>query len=328
MIRMFALLSKHVANDVRQNAAISSTLNSDPAVAGYTRGGFTGVRIGGTHTTAVLSGGATDPVLVAGRGPTGPAEIALGATTLRRVHARIGDTVLVGAETNGGRAPPPIRFRIVGEIIVPPSPFGLTQRNDGVGITLKGLSRLNPEEVRQSRLPFLVRFVPGANPETTLSRLQRKLPAGTFVVPASGRGELPTLGRIAQVPLALAALLAVLAALTLAQTLVTSVRRRRRDLAILKTLGFVQSQVRATVAWQATALAAVSVILGLPIGLALGRWSWTAFADGIGVIPAVAIGFLPLALTAAGTVALANVVASLPARVAARTRPAPILRTE
>src|SRR5207244_5369131 len=125
-----------------------------------------------------------------------------------------------------------------GEIIVPPSPFGLTQRNDGVGITLEGLIRVNPEEAAgQRHLPFLVRFVSGANPETTLSRLQRNLPAGTFVVPASGRGELPTLGRIAQVPLALAALLAVLAALTLAQTLVTSVRRRRRDLAILKTLG-------------------------------------------------------------------------------------------
>jgi len=148
------------------------------------------------------------------------------------------------------------------------------------------------------------------------------------VVPASGRGEVPTLGRIAQVPLALAALLAVLAALTLAQTLVTSVRRRRRDLAILKTLGFVQRQVRGAVAWQATALAVVSLVLGLPLGLGLGRWSWTAFADGIGVIPAVAVGALPLALTAIGTVALANVVAAVPARLAARTRPAAILRSE
>ena len=168
----------------------------------------------------------------------------------------------------------------------------------------------------------------GADPEATLSRLQPALPPGTFVVPAGGRGDLPTLGRIAQVPLALAALLALLAAGTLAQTLVTSVRSRRRDLAVLKTLGFVQHQVRGAVAWQATTLAVVSLLLGLPIGLALGRWAWVAFADSIGVIPAVAIGVLPLVLTAVGTLILANAVASVPARVAARTRPSSVLRSE
>ncbi|MFL5798278.1 MAG: FtsX-like permease family protein [Actinomycetota bacterium] len=321
-----------VASDhLRDEARIASTLKHDAGVAGYTRGGFVGVRIAGSDVFGVLTGGATDPVIVAGRAPRGPGEVALGSGSLRAAHARIGDTVQVGPEATGNRVPPARAFRVVGEIIVPPSPFGVTGTGEGAALAFQGLARLYPEEATpqaRHRFPFLVKFVPGADPEATLARLQPELPPGTFVVPAGGRGDLPTLGRIAQVPLALAALLALLAAGTLAQTLVTSVRRRRRDLAVLKTLGFVQRQVRGTVAWQATILAAVSLVLGLPVGLALGRWAWLAFADSIGVIPAVAIGLLPLALTAIGTVALANLVAAVPARVAASTHPAAILRTE
>ena len=47
----------------------------------------------------------------------------------------------------------------------------------------------------------------------------------------------------------------VLAVAALGHTLVSSIRRRRRDLATLKTLGFTRGQVSATVAWQATTFA-------------------------------------------------------------------------
>jgi ABC-type lipoprotein release transport system permease subunit len=56
-------------------------------------------------------------------------------------------------------------------------------------------------------------------------------------------------------------------------TLVTSVRRRR-DLAMLKTLGFVRGQVVAAMVWQATTFAVVALALGRPLGLAAGRWPW------------------------------------------------------
>ena len=71
----------------------------------------------------------------------------------------------------------------------------------------------------------------------------------------------------------LAGLLALLAAAALAHLLVTSVRRRRRDLAILKSLGFVRGQVSAAVAWQATTVALLALAVGLPLGVALGRWT-------------------------------------------------------
>lgn len=71
-------------------------------------------------------------------------------------------------------------------------------------------------------------------------------------------------------PLALGLVLVALAVGTLAQVLLTSVRRRR-DLAVLKTLGLSRWQVQAVVAWQAVALAAAALAVGLPLGVVAGR---------------------------------------------------------
>src|SRR3954462_2613495 len=67
-------------------------------------------------------------------------------------------------------------------------------------------------------------------------------------------------------------------------TLLASVRRHRRDLAVLKTIGFVRRQVSATVAWQATTLALGALVAGVPAGLALGRWTWRLVANGLGSV--------------------------------------------
>ena len=76
----------------------------------------------------------------------------------------------------------------------------------------------------------------------------------------------------------LGAVLALLAVATLIHVLLTSVRRRRPDLAVLKSLGLLPSQVLSTVLWQATALAAASLLVGLPLGILAGRWAWVLFA--------------------------------------------------
>jgi ABC-type antimicrobial peptide transport system permease subunit len=114
---------------------------------------------------------------------------------------------------------------------------------------------------------------------------------------------------------------------TIAQTLVTSVRRRRRDLAILKAVGFVGRQVRASVAWQATAIAGTGLLVGLPLGVAAGRWAWTLLAQGFAIQP-VAVLSPGLLLAIPAVLLLANAVAAIPARTAARTRAAVVLRTE
>jgi ABC-type lipoprotein release transport system permease subunit len=110
--------------------------------------------------------------------------------------------------------------------------------------------------------------------------------------------------------------------------LVTSVRRHRRDLAVLKTLGFDRHQIRATIAWQATTLGTIGLIVGIPAGMIIGSLVWRQVANGLGISTAPAIPALALLLIVPCALAAVNLTAFLPARAAARTRPAVALRTE
>ena len=133
---------------------------------------------------------------------------------------------------------------------------------------------------------------------------------------------------IGAAPALLASALAAGAIFALGLTLAASVQRRRRDLALLKTLGFTQRQLAAAVACQASYAAVIGIVIGVPLGIALGRWLWTLFARQIYAVPQPTVPVLSVALVALGALALANAVAALPGRSAARTTTAPLLRAE
>ena len=147
------------------------------------------------------------------------------------------------------------------------------------------------------------------------------------MLPAVPPPEVRDLPGVSGLPLILAFVLMLLASGIIAHTLLTSVRRRRRELAILKTVGFVTRQIRATVAWQATALAGAGLLVGVPLGLLAGRWAWILFAGQVAIVSAPVISPLTL-LAIPAVLLLANAIAAIPARTAARTQPAVILRTE
>jgi ABC-type lipoprotein release transport system permease subunit len=106
------------------------------------------------------------------------------------------------------------------------------------------------------------------------------------------------------------------------------VRRRRRDLALLKTLGFTHRQLASAVAWQATTTALIGVVVGLPFGVVIGRQLWTLFARSIYAVPDPTVPLLSVIMVGVGTVVFANLVAVLPGRNAARTPAALALRAE
>ena len=124
---------------------------------------------------------------------------------------------------------------------------------------------------------------------------------------------------IGATPVMLAGGLAAGAIVALALTLVASVRHRRRDLALLKALGFTPRQLAAVVAWQATVTAAVGVIVGIPVGIILGRQLWTLFARNIDAVPDPTVPVVSVILVGLGALVFANLVAALPGRIAART---------
>jgi ABC-type lipoprotein release transport system permease subunit len=93
-------------------------------------------------------------------------------------------------------------------------------------------------------------------------------------------------------------------------------------------MGFVRRQVASAVAWQATTVALVGLVVGVPLGVAAGRWTWGLVASQLGVRDQPVVPVLVVAVVVAGSLVAANAVASVPGLVAARTRPAEILRAE
>ena len=257
------------------------------------------------------------PTVVSGRPPDRPDEVLLGARTLHKLNKRVGDTVTarLGRRT--------ARLRVVGRGVFPD--FGdAGQLGDGGLMTFAGLTDLLPKAERNV---FLARFRPDVDATATYRRVRAAL-APVPTQPARRPGDLTSIARVDSLPGVLAGVLALLAAVTLAHTLVSSVRRRRRDLAVLKTLGFVRRQVSFAVVWQATTLSGIALLIGVPLGGALGRWVWTLFTTQLGVSADAVTPPLPILLTIPATLLAANAIAAVPAWVAGRSPSALILRTE
>ena len=148
------------------------------------------------------------------------------------------------------------------------------------------------------------------------------------VLPVQRPAEIVNYKSMGTMPVILAGGVAAGAVAALGLALFASVRRRRRDLALLKTLGFTRRQLAGAVAWQATVVAVVGLVIGGPLGIAAGRWLWTLFAHQLSAVPDPVIPASSIALAALVALILANLVAALPGLQAARTPAALLLRAE
>jgi len=261
--------------------------------------------------------GAVLPPALDGRQVSSADELTLGPATLRRLDRSIGDIVEVTVGEHRRR------MRIVGTTLSQSWLNNDLTMDTGALLTLDGLRTLLPDAAPSV---FLVEYAPDADPDAAFQSLRRDF--GRIVLRPLANEEVENLARVGGLPFVLAGLLAVLGVGTLGHTLVTSIRYRRRDLAVLKTLGFLRRQVRATVAWQATGIAVVAVLVGIPLGVAAGRWSWVLVNQGLHSPAGPVTPPLPMLLAVPAAVLAANLVAAVPASVAARTRPALVLRAE
>jgi len=214
-------------------------------------------------------------------------------------------------------------MRIVGVSLQPTAGDLAPRLSDGGATTLAGLRRLVPDT---PALLFAVRFRPGVDHAVAIQSLLHDF--GRQVLTPYPGGEVGNLARVDFLPYVLAGLLVVLAIGALALTLLNSVRRHRRDLAVLKTLGFVRAQVSATVAWQATALAIPALVVGIPAGIGLGRWTWRLVAEGAGSVSPPIVPLVAVVAVIPATLLVANLLATGPGWAAGRVQPARVLKAE
>src|SRR6202043_2462017 len=129
---------------------------------------------------------------------------------------------------------------------------------------------------------FAVRYAHGVSQTAALSSLQHNF--GRTVLSQLPSEDVLNLQSVDRLPTLFAGLVGLLGVATVGNTLVVSVRQRRRDLAIMKTIGFVRRQIAAVVAWQATSVSLVALFVGLPLGVAIGRLAWSVVTPGIGSV--------------------------------------------
>ena len=284
--------------------------------------------------------GSVLPPTTSGRPLAGAGEIELGAVTMRELGVHLGDTVPAGLPGHV------LRLRVVGTVTLPSIGVeGADHPSLGRGALLTAhdlyhAAALNLKAVAAgsaaaTTLPsaLAIDVVPGTTAAARAALIRRIIagrpagtPDGTYPLNRPLAAEVTNASGMSGQPLALAVGLAVAAVLSLALTVLASVRRQRRELALLKTLGMTRRQVRAIVAWQTTVTLVIAAVAGIPLGLALGRWAWQAFAGTLGVVPVTAVPALALAAGTVGLLVLGNLLTALPGRVAARTAPAVTLR--
>jgi hypothetical protein len=328
-------------------------LARDRDVAAATGAYFATVQIDGQTVPgiAVSTPAAITPSPLTGSKLAGAGQIVLGPATLAALHERVGDTVTVSE----GKIIPPTRLRIVGTAALPTigDVIGVhASLSTGAILSTRSLPAADLTAYGPVSGPnaVFIRLRPGVSKAAGMRSLNQiaaqlnqdsrgPLAESLFgdigryinfvsVLPVQRPAEIVNYRTMGAMPAVLAGGLAAGAVAGLGLTLVASVRRRRRDFATLKTLGFTKGQLAAAVAWQSTVVAAVGLVVGVPVGIAAGRWLWLAFARELSAVPDPVVPAGSIALAVVAALVLANLVAALPGRAAARTPAAIVLRAE
>jgi hypothetical protein len=295
----------------------------------------TGLPIDGRPTTGwgfTPLHGSIDPEVVAGTVPRGSSEVALGAATLRALGKKIGDTVRVSGVKKV------LEYRIVGQVVLPPLDDGEIQPlAEGAAFSGSGFAPL--VDATGATRYLIGTFDRGADRAAVLRRVDA---ISAFNAPpqqssffgeqgASRPTHPPEVTRLRAVnwfPPLLAALMAMLALVAVGHGIFTTTRRRRGELALLKTFGFERRQIRAALAWQVTTLAVIGLVVGIPLGALVGRVVWDAVASSLGIASVVVVPSLAVALVVPCVIGVMNALAFFPARSAARVWPAVALTGE
>jgi ABC-type lipoprotein release transport system permease subunit len=287
-------------------ADIVAPVVGNPDVVGLMGATIGSVSVDGADTPTLAfttAKGGLVPTVLRGRSPAGSGEIGLGAEVARRLGVGLGDTVEVAGVSGSSRP-----LAVVGIVVTPDS------AGAGAAMSFDAYHELNPSATQNLVLVDFRQGAPvGARRALAAANFS---PPGALPVPTSVRA----LGRVTAAPFLLAAVLALLLVVGCTYLLASSVRARRGDLAILRALGSNSRQLRTAVHWQATLVTAAIVVIGVPLGVSLGRRVVSLLTTALGIVPGTQQPAAVLLLVTIGALLIANGLAFLPARRAARAR--------
>jgi hypothetical protein len=255
--------------------------------------------------------GALTPNIDAGRLPTNAREIVLGARSMRAIHKHIGDTVDASVGTEKAS------LQIVGRSTF--AAFGNERGNEsGLGIGALGTTSRFPahdESTPGGRYNYiLLRFAPGTavQAEQQLRAFLAKSGCAdpTCLITDSRPAEIDGYRSARRLPLAIGIVLVLLLVATLTHVLVSTMRRRSGDLAILRALGCSPRNLVATMRWQSLVLTSASILIGIPLGLVANSVAWAAFSRQLGIAPGTVTPFAKLAIGAVALMLVATVLAT------------------
>lgn len=258
--------------------------------------------------------GELDIDVQSGRLPRTPDEVLLGLRVADDLDKAVGDTVT--AVDGSGRARD---LAVVGTAVVPT--FNGEQLGLNALVTPEGLQRSGTAAVYTETA---LNAAPGTDPDDLEAMLAETLEASRSVLPT----EVANLRELGRLPELVAGLVGLVALVALAHALVLLVRRRSADLALLRTIGFTRRQTAVSVVVMAAAITTTGVVLGVPLGLAVGSSVWEVAATGAFVTSGALVRWTGLAAVAGCALLVAIGAAALPARRASAASPAELLRAE
>ncbi|HWJ83659.1 MAG TPA: FtsX-like permease family protein [Nocardioides sp.] len=265
-------------------------------------------------------------VVLHGRMPVSPGEVALAPDSLEELGVEVGDPVdLTG---DGGS----VSLRVVGEALTPEA-GGTNSYHDGGWVTTGGWDRLFDTFIFRV---LLISTDDSAGPATAVARLREDVAAampglvrsGLTVEPVDLADRRSSLEQVRALPRALGAFLVLLSVGALGHALAMAVRRRSSEIAVLRALGLTPRQTRGVVTTHATVIMLVGLVAGIPLGIAAGRTLWRPVAAYTPLQYAAPTPLVAILLVVPAALVTGVLLAVLPARRAARTRAAAILRAE
>ncbi len=263
------------------------------------------------------------PVLLSGRQPIAPHDVALGRLTAEQLQVSVGSQLtMVGS---GGMA----EFEVTG-LVIPHGIGGNDVLGEGAVITGGGRELISPESEPNAAV---IDVAPDASADA-LAALIVVLggdPAEGDVTRLIGVGRpsaIVNIDRVAYVPVVLAGLLGALAAMTVVGVLLGGVRRRPGAFGVLRALGADRSWLRRTQGWQGLATVVGPSIVGIPLGLLAGATVFHAYARNAGAVDRPSLGVVPTGLSCAALLVVGVAAALIAGRATRRASPATLLRSE